>query len=166
MKPSKRPSTTEPWVNVPFSPETQHRMRMSRGRQKKKIFVKKVTSSSFFLSLSPYFACHHVSLSLPVSPICVNTVLPLLCLCGLYGLYEEVMLLRSYLSGSTWSYSSYCCIHTLFLYFIIYVYFCLNTRIVIWSILYTWHLLHIWLSWERDLSSVALPWVSSFFSKF
>lgn len=24
MKPSKRPSTTEPWDNVPFSPETKH----------------------------------------------------------------------------------------------------------------------------------------------
>lgn len=33
MKPSKRPSTTEPWVSVPFSPEARNRTRMSKGRQ-------------------------------------------------------------------------------------------------------------------------------------
>ncbi len=32
-----------------------------------------------------------------------------------------------------------------------------------WSVLYTRHLLHVCLSWERDPSSVALPEVSSIF---
>ncbi len=69
-------------------------------------------------SLSPQFACHHLSLSLSVFASSVfwwPVFLP-----GLHG-SEKVMWVRFYLSGETWSSSAYSWIHSLHLCFTVFM---------------------------------------------
>lgn len=143
----------------------------------------RITVSSFQpLPFPPSLPSWHAVMSLSLS-LCVSVCLSALCECcavtsvfvrpvpGLHG-SEEVVLLRFYLSGNTWSFLTSSWFHTLHLCFTVYTYVLLALKkciaviiLLIYSVQMT-SIACLFVQGEENPSFVVFSKASSFFSPF